>query len=94
MSDVLKPHNSVGRPRLEEAQTDLLKTILDIATFAGGADPQRRTEIIQCVRTLNDLHDRLLELGFNLSRMVTYLRLLPRNSRTIEGKRHVCYGTC
>lgn len=63
MSDVLKPHKTVGRPRLEQA---LLKTILAPATFAGGADSKRRTEIIYCVRTLNDLRDWLLELGFNL----------------------------
>lgn len=44
--------------------------------FAGGADPKRRTEIVHCVRTLNDLHDKLLELGFNLSRSEETVELL------------------
>lgn len=69
VSDIFRPHKTVGRPRLEENQPELLKTILEIATFAGAADPKRRTEIIHCVRTLNDLHDKLLELGLNISRI-------------------------
>lgn len=28
-------------------------------------------------------------LGFKISKSATYLRLLPRNSRTIEGRKHV-----
>lgn len=88
VNDILKLQKIAGRPKLENNQPELLKTILDIATFSGGADPKRRTETVHCVRTLNELHDRLLELGFTLSRSATYLRLLPRNSTTIEGKRH------
>lgn len=40
-------------------------------------------------QTLDDLHIELLNLGKELSRSATYLRLSPRRSNSEEGKRHV-----
>ncbi|XP_071575574.1 uncharacterized protein [Temnothorax nylanderi] len=85
----LNVHEAVGRPRLEEAQPELLKVLTEIASFGGGADEKRRTEMIRSCRTLDDLDKELQALGFNLSRSATYLRLLPRSSSTIQGKKHV-----
>ncbi|KAL4705431.1 hypothetical protein ACJJTC_002189 [Scirpophaga incertulas] len=45
--------------------------------------------MVRSCRTLDDLHQALLKEGFELSRSATYLRLLPRDSRTNEGKKHV-----
>ncbi|GBP81709.1 Probable uridine nucleosidase 2 [Eumeta japonica] len=85
----LNVHETVGRPRLEEAQPELLKVLAEIASFGGGADEKCRTEMIRSCRTLDDLVKELEALGFNLSRSATYLRLLPRCSTTIQGKKHV-----
>ena len=41
------------------------------------------------VTTLDDLHSELKNLGFLLSRSVTYLQLFPRRGNTSEGYRHV-----
>ena len=41
------------------------------------------------VKTLDDLTDALQEDGFNLSLSGVYLPLLPRYTRSKEGKRHV-----
>lgn len=49
----------------------------------------RRSESIQSVKTLDDLTAELKKVGFAISRSGTYLRLLPKNSSTIEGRRHV-----
>lgn len=38
---------------------------------------------------MDDLHDELLNVGFKISRSGVYLRLLPRDAKTQEGKRHV-----
>lgn len=46
-------------------------------------------QMISCL-TLSDLHERLLLMGFQISRSGTYLHLLPRVSNTQEGRRHVC----
>ena len=44
--------------------------------------------MIRSVKTLDELTSALLERGFQLSRSGLYLRLLPINSSSIEGKRH------
>ncbi|GBP88239.1 GA-binding protein subunit beta-1 [Eumeta japonica] len=67
----LNVHETVGRPRLEEAQPELLKVLAEIASFGGGADEKRRTEMIRSCRTLDDLVKELEALGFNLSRSAT-----------------------
>ena len=41
------------------------------------------------MRTLDDLHFELTNLGFRLSRSAVYLRLVPRRGDLREGKRHV-----
>ena len=79
----------VGRPRVEDDQPDLLKAIVDIVCAGAAADERRRSEKLSTCKTLDDLHEALLEQGFTISRSGTYLRLLPRNSITNEGKRHV-----
>lgn len=78
-----------GRPRLEETQHDLLKTITDLAMFGASAEERRRCEIVRTCRTLDDLHVQLKNLGYNLSRSALYFRLLPKKCNTTEGKRHV-----
>lgn len=57
--------------------------------FGGATDDRRRSELIRSCKTLDDLHTALQAQGFTLSRSATYLRLLPRNSFSNEGKRHV-----
>lgn len=87
----LKKHarQQIGRPSLEDDQPELLKTIVDITCVSAGADARRHSEMLTCCKTLDDLHEKLLEHGFSISRSGTYFRFLPRNSTTMEGKRHV-----
>lgn len=86
---ILKIKEKVGPPRIEEEDSGLLQTIIEIATFGSATHDRRRTEEIKACKTLDDLHKKLVEAGFQLSRSATYLRLLPKNSITIKGKRHV-----
>lgn len=79
VANLLKARSAPGRPRLEEQQTELLITIVDLAMFGASAEERRRS----------DLHEKLKEHGFQISKSGTYLRLLPRNYTTLEGKRHV-----
>lgn len=86
----LNVRDTIGRPRIEEDHPLLLQTIIDLALQGSSAHERRRDETIRTVKTLDDLVDKLHEdYGFNLSRSATYLRLLPRKSNSIEGKRHV-----
>lgn len=85
----LKLRNVAGRPRIEHDQPEILQAIIDLATFGGAAQDRRRTEEIRACMTLDDLHEKLLAKGFNLSRHATYLRLLTKNSKKIEGKTHI-----
>ncbi|ESN94336.1 hypothetical protein HELRODRAFT_164161 [Helobdella robusta] len=80
---------TLGRPSIETDQSDLLKSIIDIVTASGAADDRRRTELIRSCKTLDDLHSELTNLGYNLSRSAIYIRLLPRNYLTTEGKWHI-----
>lgn len=57
--------------------------------FGGAAHDRRRSELIRSCTTLQDLHNELEHIGFTISKSATYLRVLPRNSHTAEGKRHV-----
>ncbi|CAF5175105.1 unnamed protein product, partial [Rotaria magnacalcarata] len=68
-----------GKPSLEESQCGLLVD----------ADSRRRTDAIQSCLTLDSLKEQLNVRGYQLSRTSTYYRLLPKNSRTIDGQRHV-----
>lgn len=88
-SQTTKISNLPGRPRLENNQPELLKTIADVAMFGASAEERRRCEVVRSCRSLDDLHEVLKELGYSLSRTALYLRLLPKRSNSIEGKRHV-----
>jgi hypothetical protein len=85
----LNIHNTRGRPSLDETQPQLLSAIVDIASFGCSADERRRTENLRSVKTLDELTSAIQSAGFQISRSGAYLRLLPRRSDTLEGKRHV-----
>ncbi|XP_037033492.1 uncharacterized protein LOC119072388 isoform X2 [Bradysia coprophila] len=78
-----------GRPRIEETQSELLNALVDIATYGCGADQKRRSNMMRSIHTLDELTAELNSQGFQVKRGAVYLRLLPRNSSTIEGKRHI-----
>lgn len=89
VANKLKIRSNPGRPSLEEDQPDILQTIMKIAIFGSSADERRRTETVTSCKNLDQLHEQLKTLGLQLSRSATYLRLLPQNSFSREGKRHV-----
>uniref|UniRef100_A0ABD2X032 VWFA domain-containing protein n=1 Tax=Trichogramma kaykai TaxID=54128 RepID=A0ABD2X032_9HYME len=90
LSKALKVREASGRPRLEEKCPELIQTIIDIVSFSSGADPRRRSEMIQTCKTLEQLTDELQKrLNLNLSRSATYLPLLPHRINSTEGKMHV-----
>lgn len=39
--------------------------------------------------TLDDLHQQLKKDGFNLSRSILYLRLMPKRNSYLDGQRHI-----
>ena len=79
----------VGRPPVTDDNI-LIQSITDIALAGSAADDRRRSEIIRTIKSLDDLHEYLQkELGVSVSRSALYLRLLPKDSTTTEGKRHV-----
>ncbi|XP_068989951.1 uncharacterized protein [Neodiprion pinetum] len=88
-AQILKIREQPGRPRIEIDQPEIFKSIVEIASHNASADVRRRSETIRACKTLDQLREQLSEAGFNLSRTATYLRLLPRSSRSLEGKRHV-----
>jgi hypothetical protein len=85
----LKCKDSRGRPSADVQQPELLKAIVDIATYGSAADSRRRTDCTRTVKTLDELMSALNSKGFDISRSGLYLHLLPRRSDTREGKRHV-----
>lgn len=85
---IITLHEHPGRSRLEN-EDNLIKTITEIAMYGSSVDEKRRSEIIRSCRTLDDLHKKLTDLGFEISRSATYIRLIPRKSRSLEGKSHV-----
>lgn len=86
----LKARGKTGRPSIETDQPFLLQAIIDLALHGSAAHERRRDETIRTVKTLDNLVEKLRDdYGFTLSRSAAYLRLLPRKSNTIEGKRHV-----
>ena len=80
---------SSGRPRIEDEQPLLLSTIINIAVHGSAADGRRQSEVYRSIKTLDQLTDQLNRDGFLISRSGVYLRLIPRRSLSIEGKRHV-----
>lgn len=81
--------SKVGRPRLEENQEGLLEAIKAAAIYGSAAHERRQTDEIKCCKTLNELQSKVQEVGLTISRSALYTRLIPKNSRTGEGSRHV-----
>ena len=65
------------------------EAICRIAIPGSAAHERRRNEVIRTVKSLDQLTEALHQEGYDLKRSSVYLHLLPKNSRTIEGKRHV-----
>ena len=87
-SDVAAPRDGPGQPPLEERMPELVSTLLSMAKACGAADPRRATEIVSVPKTLDETVAYLEKQGFKVSRSGTYLRFVPRNHITIEGRRH------
>ena len=68
---------------------ELIVAISRIAISGSAAHDRHRSEIIQTVKTLDQLTEALVREGYNLKRSFVFLRLLTKNGRTREGKRHV-----
>ena len=78
-----------GRPRYEEEEK-LLQSILLVANqYFLGSHERRRNEVLNSVKTLDELSNVLKEEGFEISRSGLYLRLVPRDRKTTQGKLHV-----
>lgn len=86
---LLKCRDKVGQPRLEENQDGLLQAIADIAMHGASAADRRRSDVLRSCRTLKELTEELKKMGYEISESGTYLRLIPRNATTREGKLHV-----
>ena len=70
-----------GRPQKYD-KAELIKAVCRIAIPVSVAHERRRNEVIRTVTSL----DQLTEALNHLKRSTIYLHLLPKNSRTIEGK--------
>ena len=78
-------HGKTGKPQIEVDQPELLSGIVK----SSSTDDRRRTEVLRTVKTLDDSREKLLQMGMNLSRFATYLRLQPKRNDNSEGKRHL-----
>ena len=76
-----------GRPPKND-ESSLMAAIIDIVMPNSAAENRRRSDLIRATRSLEDLTNALKIQGFDLERSTVYLRLIPRNIRSIEGKRH------
>lgn len=85
----LRLRDSVGRPSLETDQPLLLKTICEIAMYGSEAHERRRLEVTKTVKTLDEMHLKLNQLGFSISRTALYYRFMPNRAASIEGKKHL-----
>ena len=77
-----------GRPQKYD-NSELIEAMCRIAIPGSAAHDRRRNEVIRTVKSLDQLTEALHQEGYDLKRSSVYLHLLPKNSRTIEGKRHV-----
>ena len=78
------------RARYEEEEEKLLQSILLVANqYFLGSHERRRNEVLNSVKTLDELSNVLKEEGFEISRSGLYLRLVPRDRKTTQGKLHV-----
>ena len=92
MKSTLRIRNEAGRPRLEDDQPLLLKAIVDIALYGSAAHEKRQSDVYdvyRSIKTLDELTKQLNHDGFNIHRGGVYLRLIPKRSSSLEGKRHV-----
>ncbi|GBL99358.1 hypothetical protein AVEN_206775-1 [Araneus ventricosus] len=87
VKEALKIREKCGRPRLEADQPELLKAIVDIAIHGSAAHENRHSDVYHSIKTLDELTAQLKLDGFSVSRSGVYLRLLPKRSSTLEGKR-------
>ena len=85
----LKIRDSVGRPRIECDQPGILEDMLQMAMIGSACGEKRRDDIFRSVKTVDDLHQELNKMGYKISRSAVYLRLLPRDQTSNEGKKHV-----
>ena len=85
----LKMSDNQGRPRLEENHEGLMEAILELATHGCAADERRSTDKLRTIKSIDEFNAELRKMGWNISRSALYTRFLPRNSNTLEGKRHI-----
>ena len=83
-----KATSDLGCPEKYE-KMELIEAICHIASSGSVAHNRRHTEVIRSVITLDQLTEALNREGYELKCSSVYLQLLPRNQRTIKGKRHV-----
>ena len=60
---------------MEVDQAELLSAIVKIVEAAAATDDPRQTDVLRTVKTLDDLREKRLQMGMNLSRSAKYLRL-------------------
>ena len=85
----MKVRSSAGRPPLEEMYPSLHTDILSIATIGAACSEKRREDLFRSVKTTDQLQSALDEMGYKLSRTAVYYQLLPKDSRSPDGKKHV-----
>ena len=89
LENSIKVRSSAGRPPLEDIYPSLHSDILSIATIGAACSDKRREDLFRSVKTTSQLHSALDEMGYKLSRSSLYRRLLPKHSKSDEGKKHV-----
>ncbi|KAF2902872.1 hypothetical protein ILUMI_03314 [Ignelater luminosus] len=98
------PKPKRGRPPIEKEQEGLQEAILNLVYYGASADDRRRSEILKCAKTVDELlaglkdqdhsiyhnnNNIIIFSGYNISRTALYYRLIPRNVSTKDGRRHV-----
>ena len=63
-----KRKKGTGPPSLIEKFPGLEQTMLTIIESTAAADPQRRSQVLHACNTLDDLHKKLKEVGYHISR--------------------------
>lgn len=85
---LLMIHDRPGRPALVDKYPLLIQHIIDCVREKSLAHARRRDQSVRSVRTLSDLTKELNDMGYNISRSSTYYHLLPKNLKSIEGRKH------
>jgi hypothetical protein len=89
LAQLLNVRQKKGRPALTDNQPTLLQVISELAMHGSSAQEKRRFDVLRTIKTLDDLTQELNNVGFVISRSATYYHLMPKNQKTIDGKRHV-----